>query len=580
MDQAAEPNAPPIPVLPLRAESAWRPLVVGAAIFSALSVFAAVTSRGFLEADGCTHFIMARFAFQEPHYLINVWGRPFCTFIYAIGASIGDRQTGLIAVRLTSLLLALSVAFATYRIAVNQGYRHPALAFIFVLAQPLFFLHSFSELTEIPFAFLLVLAFWAYQKKQFLAMTLLAGLLPLSRPEGFGFLILAALALIAHRRWTWLLLLPVPLLMWDYSGWVLYGRPGPWWRWLIDNWPYAAESLYQRGYLIHFVVLLPMVVGPLIFPALWVGIWRSFREPLTCLSSIKSQERGRKQRLPATSKIKNLPHPQRLQLLIALIPLMILIGHSLLYWRGKMASNGELRYMLTVSPFWALLAAKGWDWVFESTGWRRPILWAGLAALLPALSHAYYRVLPLRLDRDWLEAEKIAQWYQHSDLAKDYPNIACSHPAIWYFLDRSPSGECTYEWHKRTIANPPKGTCLIWDPIYGVYNSDAERSIPLEKIRQAGWVWHRQGLIQALGFVKAFTTPFDNQWQLFLSPRNDRGQPVPVVVWRFLTSSDPLPYVPNQGMSDQSLANEPGQAIWQTTTKPESSDWRAPAAQK
>jgi hypothetical protein len=271
-----------------------------------------------------------------------------------------------------------------------------------------------------------------------------------------------------------------------------------------------------------------MIIGPFVFPAMWIGLWRSLREPLGASSSIKNQKRERKQRLPATSKIKN----QYIQLLIAIIPLTVLVGHSLLHWLGKMASNGELRYLLIVSPFWALLSAKGWEWVFEHMRWRRCTLWAGVAALLPVLSHAYYRVLPLSLQKDWLEAEKIVQWYQQSDLHKDYPNIAASHPAVWYFLDRSPSGEYTREWRKGTIANPPKGTFLIWDPIYGVYNSDANRSVKLGAIRQAGWVWHRGAIVGAMGIQGAFASPFDTGgWHILISPRTASGKPIPVELW-------------------------------------------------
>jgi hypothetical protein len=45
-------------------------------------------------------------------------------------------------------------------------------------------------------------------------------------------------------------------------------------------------------------------------------------------------------------------HRARCEVLIAVIPIGVLVVHSLLYWRGLMASNGELRYMLTVAPFW------------------------------------------------------------------------------------------------------------------------------------------------------------------------------------------------------------------------------------
>src|SRR5205814_8039293 len=228
------------------------------------------------------------------------------------------------------------------------------LALIFTLAQPLVFLHSFSELTELPFAALIGLAFLAYQRRQFLVMTILVALSPLARPEGFGFLILVALALVAHRRWWWVLLLVVPLLAWDYLGWRRYGSPIyptnlpqslGWLLWLKHEWPYAEQSLYQRGSILHFVMLMPAVASPMIFPALCVGVWLTLR---------------------AWAK-RNL-----VEVLIALVPLLVLAGHSILYATGKMASSGEMRYMLVVAPFWGLLAAKGWAWIFDAMHWRRP----------------------------------------------------------------------------------------------------------------------------------------------------------------------------------------------------------------
>src|SRR5690348_3079755 len=124
-----------------------------------------------------------------------------------------------------SLAMALVCAAAAYFVAKGQRYRWPALAVIFTLCQPLVFLHSFSELTELPFAAVIAVAFLAYQRRRFLLMTILVANSPLARPEGFGFIALAAVALVAHRRWWWLIVLPIPLLAWDYVGWRVFGRP-------------------------------------------------------------------------------------------------------------------------------------------------------------------------------------------------------------------------------------------------------------------------------------------------------------------------------------------------------------------
>src|SRR4051812_49785097 len=98
--QCLEPSPP----------SARIPILIATLIFTTLSLYVALASQGFLEADGCTHYLYSRYALIQPHYLINVWGRPVCTAVYALPAYF----TGRIGVRITSLLIALAIANATY----------------------------------------------------------------------------------------------------------------------------------------------------------------------------------------------------------------------------------------------------------------------------------------------------------------------------------------------------------------------------------------------------------------------------------------------------------------------------------
>src|SRR5215218_6763146 len=88
------------------------------AIFASLSIYCAITSDGFLEADSCTHYLYARLALREPiranlHHLVNVWGRPLCTGLYAVPALIGQR----LGVRIMSCVLALICGLAAMRVA-------------------------------------------------------------------------------------------------------------------------------------------------------------------------------------------------------------------------------------------------------------------------------------------------------------------------------------------------------------------------------------------------------------------------------------------------------------------------------
>ena len=108
-------------------------------------------------------------------------------------------------------------------------------------------------------------------------MAIFAAIAPLGRPEGFVFIVLAAAALLAHRKWLATAILPLGLIAWSIAGHLLTGPADrPWWHWLMDHWPYESGSEYPRGPLLYFAGVLPMVVGPFALPAMWIGMWRSF----------------------------------------------------------------------------------------------------------------------------------------------------------------------------------------------------------------------------------------------------------------------------------------------------------------
>src|SRR4051812_44203214 len=126
--------APPESGLPIVREgveedSDHRTILIVSVIFAALTFTFAILSPGFLTADALTHFLYAEYAFAEPHYLTNVWGRPFCTALYAVPAALSGR----LGVRVLSIGLGLLCAGVAYRIASGQKLRWPILAFIFTL---------------------------------------------------------------------------------------------------------------------------------------------------------------------------------------------------------------------------------------------------------------------------------------------------------------------------------------------------------------------------------------------------------------------------------------------------------------
>jgi hypothetical protein len=432
-------------------------VATAAAIFAGLSLLAAITSDGFLDADAATHFAYARHAMHDPYALVNVWARPLATGLFMFPAAVAGR----LGVRFVSLICALVCGVTAWRLAIAQRYRWPALAAIFTLGQPLLFLHSFSEMTELPFAALMGLAFLAYRAERWWLLAILGSLLPLGRPEGFGFCLLAGLALIAHRRGRWLVLLPLPVIAWNVAGWIICDRQGEWWLWLIHNWPYSSGSDYPSGSLFQFLALLPVLVSPVALLPVGIAIGRGLRR-----------------------RFFSAENRDRCQWLIAFIPTFVLVVHSLIFWLGRFSSDGELRYLLIADPFWGLLAADGWEWVFSQSNRAKAMAWANVGLLAPGLVLFFVPVIPLHMSAQWQAADRVVSWYKASPLRREFPNVVYAHPAIGYFLDDS--GRSALSTRKLIVA-APAGCFLVWDGEFSVHNADPSRDVTAEQAVAAGW---------------------------------------------------------------------------------------------
>lgn len=438
-------------------------LIVATVAYAILSTAMSFASNAFLEADGVTHYLYARFAFDVPAYFVDVWARPVRMLVHAVPAHF----FGLHGVRAASLACAIGCAWVTYAIARELRWPRPALAGFFVLAQPLFFLHSFSELTEVPFALLAGVAFLCLLRRHWAIVAIVCGTLPASRPEGVGFVLLAIAMLILHRRLRWLPLVVLPLLVWNTLGWWLYGTAsGPWHRWLIDHLPYSNHSLYPAGRITRFLEVLPSVVSPLALPAVFVGTVGIF-------------SREMRETSPATRLVgRTWPDAW----LIALIPWGILAVHSLLHATGRMSSSGEPRYLLAATPFWALLAARGWTMFADRFAWPRPERWAIAVAIVPLIVNFAWRVVPLREQPDARLAREIVAWYHDSGLATSHPTLYASNPLVLFAADRMPQGST-----REMIAQCPPGSIYVYDSLYASFNADDQMRVTPDLFEASGW---------------------------------------------------------------------------------------------
>ncbi len=247
--------------------------------------------------------------------------------------------------------------------------------------------------------------------------------------------------------------------------------------------------------------LLPTVVSPIVLPATLLGIWRSLRPR----HSLDDDDDA------AAPSIK-LKFPHAIELTAA-IPIFVLVAHSLLFWLGRMGSDGEARYLLVAAPFWGILSARGWEWAFDRLQWHHPLRWAALAVIVvPVFANAIHPVVPVKLSPDWAAARRICAWYRDDPIHLDYPKVMAAHPGIFYFLDINPYGSSQVRSvDKKTLHDLGPGTILIWDSIYGNSNSSADRAFSAEDVRNAGWV---ERDVPTLHQVDG-----DKSWHVFVSPR-------------------------------------------------------------
>ena len=457
-------------------------------VFALLSLIMAMWSRGFLEADGITHYLYAREAWSSPWIFTDVWGRPTVKVLHAIPAAVPGTwfgtPVGLLLVRATSLLLALAGAALAWRVASKMPafYERPALGFVCALGSPLVFLHSFAVLTELPFGTLMVACLWAYAGRRWWLLALLAGLLPATRPEGIGFVLVVLVGLAMHRRWLELPLVLVGPLTWTLAGSWLSGDDGNPLTWLVRSWPYSGDSTYAAGPLFKFVGMLPAAVGPGLTPFVLIG-----------LTTILLRSRGWMR-----------DHETRIALSAAAVPMIVLVVHSLLHWTGKMASSGDVRYLVAVSPFWGLLAARGLDATWSRLRLPHAALAAVALAAVPAIAvQVAYPIVPLVESRDAQQAREVAAWWFSDDnaaLRGEYPNLRVDHPTFRIAAEIGP-----FDGGSRTmIVERPPGTAYLWHHVYSTSNAGSEFTVPAEMPGEHGW-------------REATSGDLPEGWRLFLS---------------------------------------------------------------
>lgn len=438
------------------------------------------------QQDGGTHFLYARDAWREPWRLVDVWGRPLFTLIYAAPA-----LAGYPAAKLLTVLICLATAYQTWRLATALGFERRSLVIPLLFLQPSFLLLSSETMTEPLFALVFVSALRLRRANFAIPAALLASLLPLARPEGFFIVALWALwMLVARERETSLVrrvlalrTLTVGVVAWWALAVAITHDP----LWILHNWPHnwsPTEASYGHGSPFDYIRRSAEILGGWLLAPFVVGLGLLLA----------------KRRAPElTSSV-----------------LFILVVHTILWTFGLFGSAGYPRYFVCVAPAAALITLAGWNALADVVArWSRSLYLAVASFVLVAsLQSALRYVDDMPWSRDaWAIREMIeavpAFPVDHliasqSDMCIQ---LACTNDG-WFPLSSDSAANVA------RLRTTPPGTVAFWDTDLGPawyrlsvadfqaagFRIVRSRSYAL-KGRLPRFFWHKPGTIREQTFT-------------------------------------------------------------------------------
>lgn len=377
-----------------RTATAWR---AGAwlAAFACAGIALALLYPDSYQQDGGNHFLFARDSWWNHTLLVDVWGRPLFTALYALPA-----RAGYLAAKLLTVAVSVAAAWQCWRWAEDEGMARAELAIPFFALQPSVLLLASDTMTEPLFALVLVIALRLRRKGRVIPALVIASLLPLARPEGFFVCLLWGLwtlwdARAGGMRWQRVRVCPlllVGVVAWWIAALVITRDPA----FILHNWPHNWAP-----------------TGATYGTAPWLEYWR-LRYEIVASHFAWIFAAGflvllaRRRVATATSLVA-----------------MLFVLHSVLRHYGMFGSAGYPRYFECVAPAIALITLAGWNVMVDALWraleyaapaprrWLRGVAYAAAACLFALVSHdMLYYIDDHATARDAFAIQDAERWFR------------------------------------------------------------------------------------------------------------------------------------------------------------------------
>jgi hypothetical protein len=407
--------------------------------------------------DSILHYLFAKYAINNPALFLDHWAKPVFVLL-----SFPFAQFGFIGIKIFNVIVTFFTLFYTYKVAVNLNIKHPILAPLILLFTPLFFVLTFSGLTEPLFALFTILSTYLFTKKNYLYGAFILSFLPFVRSEGLIIIGVFVFYLLIKKQWKFIPFLAIGHLVYTIIGYFYYHDT----LWVFNKIPYAKlSSTYGSGKITHFVHQLFYVVGAPIYILLVIGL-------LTIIYTFFNHTKK------SFFNISNT--------LILGSFLSFFIAHSLFWYLGIFNSMGLKRVLISVAPFIALIAHNGLNLLSENKLLKNKIF----KTTIKTIFIAGILILPFTSNKAAISWDNDFSLSDSQNLAKecvDYVNTIKNSTSTFVFSDPYLSEILSVNYFDKTLRKPisfetleqlQPSDIIIWDSWF----SSVENGISKEKI--------------------------------------------------------------------------------------------------
>lgn len=426
----SESSVPVAPVLSERGAQVvfWVSLVAG----TLWTLYLLWHSPGTFTDDEIGHFIIARNAWHSPSLILSEWGRAVNTLIYMIPALFS-----LTAARVTATLMsALTVLFAA-KLARKLGAKYYFAIPIVVWFQLWFCDYGHAAIVEIPFSLLMVLAAYFFVSDEFLAVSVVVGILPYVRDEAIAFALLWAVYCIWKKRWGAAIIALLPAALINVLSQLVLGVSQVGMYFNLHPIGNQQAKVYGIGAWSYYPKVLISDVG---LPVLALAVYS--------LGAILKDSR---------------------RLLVFMFYGSYLAIHMTLYHLGLFAVGGVDRYVFPLAPAIGVAAVFGLEYIVAvcrsavthilrlDRKWLKPAIVAIVLGFV-IIDGMRYTVRPpdpeavaAKMTTDWLRREKLA----------DHPILSTDVWFDYYMRLRLQRTLWVLDPKAASVAKP--GTVAVWD---------------------------------------------------------------------------------------------------------------------